>query len=87
MKSFKLYIKEGGPKNQLTWLGAMLMVIAIAIAVVGIFSYFQFSKGTLEEFDLFVRALIIKVLYISAGLGIVGIIFLLAGTFAANSKD
>lgn len=85
MKPFKVYLNgKTGAKHQIKWLGALLIVIAIVIATIGVINYFQFPEEPLNGFSP--RALIIKQLYIAAGVGILGIILLLAGAFAASSK-
>ncbi|MBU4369162.1 hypothetical protein KKG58_00170 [Patescibacteria group bacterium] len=85
MKTFKLYIKEGGTKTQLIWLGALLIIIGIVIACLGIYNYFTIPQESIEEFIYSPHALILKELYLSAGMGVIGIILLMAGAFAANS--
>ncbi len=87
MKAFKLYVTEGGTKLQLKWLGALLVVIGITISTVALFNYFQFPVEPGEEFAFSARALIIKELYVAAGVGVLGVIFLLAGTFSADSDQ
>lgn len=86
MKGFKLYIKTGGAKRQLQWLGALLLIIAIVIAAVGIFNYFNLPEEPAEEYTLSARYLTVKEVYIAIGLGVIGIILLLAGAFAASSS-
>jgi len=73
MKAFKLYIREGGTKTQLIWLGALLIIVGIVIASLGIYNYFTIPQEPIEEFA-----------YLSAGMGVVGIILLMAGAFAAK---
>lgn len=86
MKAFKLYVREGGTKAQLIWLGALLIIIGIVIASLGIFNYFTIPQEPLEEFAYSPHALILKELYLSAGIGVIGVILLLAGTFAAKGS-
>lgn len=84
MKSFKLYFKiKNGGKAQLTWIGALLMIVGIVIAAVSVYNYFVIPKETLDEFVFSPHALIIKEIYLSGGIIILGIVLLLAGAFAA----
>jgi len=83
MKSFKIYLKEGGAKSQLTWLGALLVIVGITILAVSLYNYFTLPQEVPEEFALSPQALVIKEFYISGALILVGMIFLLAGAFAA----
>lgn len=88
MKSFKIYLKEGGIKSQLIWVGALLVIISITILAVSIYNYFTIPQEMPEEFMLSPQALIIKEFYISGALILLGIILLLAGAFAAPvTKD
>ncbi|MDD4996038.1 MAG: hypothetical protein PHW15_00980 [Patescibacteria group bacterium] len=82
MKSFKIYLKEGGVKSQLTWLGALLTIVGITILAISLYNYFTIPQEAPEEFILSPHALIIKELYISGGMIVFGLIFILAGTFA-----
>jgi len=84
MKAFKLYVKEGGTKTQLIWLGALLIIIGIVIASLGIYNYFTIPQEPFEEFAYSPHALILKELYLSAGIGVIGVVLLLAGAFAAK---
>jgi len=84
MKTFKLYIKEGGTKSQLVWVGALLVIIGIVVASLGIYNYFTIPQESLEEFAFSPHALIIKELYLSAGIGVIGIVLLLAGAFSTK---
>ena len=68
-------------------MGALLFVIGIIISTVAPFNYFQFPVEPGEEFAFSARALIIKELYVAAGVGVLGVIFLLAGTFSADSDQ
>ncbi len=83
MKSFKIYLKEGGTKSQLIWLGALLMIIGIVIVSVSVYNYFTIPQEAVEEFVFSPHALIMKELYLSGGIIILGIVLLLAGAFAA----
>jgi len=87
MKAFKLYIKEGGIKTQLIWLGALLIIIGIVIASLGIYNYFTIPREAVEEFIYSPHALILKELYLSAGMGIIGVVLLMAGAFSAKKKE
>ncbi len=86
MKPFKLYIKEGGTKTQLIWLGALLIIIGFVVASLGIYNYFTIPQEPFEEFVYSPHALILKELYLSAGIGVVGVVLLLAGAFAAKGS-
>ncbi|MBL7141794.1 hypothetical protein ISS21_01715 [Patescibacteria group bacterium] len=86
MKAFKVYAKEGGAKRQLIWLGAMLIIVGIVIAVINGYNYFKIPQETLEEFVFSPHALIIKELYLAAGIGVVGLVLLLAGSHAAGAS-
>lgn len=84
MKSFKLYLKlENGAKAQLTWIGALLIIIGIVIVAISVYNYFMIPKEALEEFAFSPHALIIKEVYLSGGIIVLGILLLLAGAFAA----
>ena len=87
MKAFKLYIKEGGIKTQLIWLGALLIIIGIVIASLEIYNYFTIPQEAVEEFIYSPHALILKELYLSAGMGIIGVVLLMAGAFSAKRKE
>jgi len=87
MKGFKLYIKAGGIKRQLIWLGALLLAIAIVISSVGIFNYFNLPKEPAEEYAFSARALTVQELYVAAVIGVLGAIFLLAGAFSAGKEE
>lgn len=86
MKSFKIYFKlKNGGKAQLTWIGALLIIVGIVIVAISVYNYFAIPKESLEEFAFSSHALIIKEIYLSGGIIILGIILLLAGAFAAPS--
>ena len=87
MKAFKLYVKEGGTKAQLIWLGALLIIVGIVIASLGIYNYFTIPQEAVEEFIYSPHALILKELYLSAGMGIIGVVLLMAGAFSAKKKE
>jgi len=59
------------------------MIIGIVIIAISVYNYFVIPKETLEEFVFSPHALIIKEIYLSGGIIILGIISLLAGAFAA----
>lgn len=84
MKAFKLYIKSGGAKRQLKWVGALIIIIAIVVASVSIYNYLTIPQESIEEFAFSPHALIVKELYLSIGTGVLGIILLLAGSFAVS---
>ena len=84
MKAFKLYVKEGGTKAQLIWLGALLIIVGIVIASLGIYNYFTIPQEAVEEFVYSPHALILKELYLSAGMGIIGVVLFMAGVFSAK---
>jgi len=84
MKAFKLYVKEGGTKAQLIWLGALLIIVGIVIASLGIYNYFTIPQEAVEEFVYSPHTLILKELYLSAGMGIIGVVLLMAGVFSAK---
>jgi len=86
MKAFKLYTREGGTKNQLIWVGALLIIIGIVIASLGIYNYFTIPQEPFEEFAYSPHALILKELYLSAGIGVIGIVLLLAGAFGERAS-
>ncbi|MDA2936564.1 hypothetical protein MYX06_05085 [Patescibacteria group bacterium AH-259-L05] len=85
MKTFKLYLTEGGLNAQLKWLGALLLVIAITIAAVSVVNYFEFPEELANGYTP--RDLIMQELYVAAGAAIIGLILLIGGTFAANGLD
>ena len=60
MKAFKLYVKEGGTKAQLIWLGALLIIVGIVIASLGIYNYFTIPQEAVEEFVYSPHALILN---------------------------
>lgn len=86
MKAFKLYTKEGGTKSQLIWVGALLIISGIVIASLGIYNYFTIPQEPIEEFAYSPHALILKELYLSAGMGVIGIVLLLAGAFGQKAS-
>lgn len=85
MKTFKIYLKEGGMNVQLKWLGALLLVIAITIAAVSIVNYFklplELDNGPTP------RDLVLKELYVAASAGVIGLILLIGATFAVDSSN
>jgi len=83
MKNFKLYARTGGVKKQTIWLGALLIVIAISIAVIGGINYSNLPQRTIEEADNSLEKLVLQQLYIAGGVGIIGIILLVGGSFAS----
>lgn len=85
MKTFKLYIKEGGLNVQLKWLGALMLVIAITLAAVDVVNYFKFPKELEDGFTP--HNLILKEFYVAAGVAIIGLILLIGGVFSANNSD
>ncbi|MDA2921848.1 hypothetical protein MYX07_01130 [Patescibacteria group bacterium AH-259-L07] len=85
MKTFKLYLKEGGLNAQLKWLGALLLVIAITIATVSVVNYFKFPEELANGYTP--RDLIIRELYVAAGSAVIGLILLIGGAFAADGSD
>ncbi|GEM_PF-1372945 len=87
MKGFKIYVKTGGIKRQLQWLGALLLIIAIVVFSVGIFNYFNLPKEPADEYIYSARYLSVKEMYIAGVIGILGVIFLLAGAFAVSSSS
>lgn len=40
MKSFKVYLREGGTNTQLIWLGSLMLIIAIVISSLSVYNYF-----------------------------------------------
>lgn len=87
MKAFKIYFNgKAGVKGQIKWLGALLIVMAIVVGVISVYNYFQFPSEDPSEFVYSVRALIIKEMYVAAGVGILGVILLLAGSFAVSTQ-
>ncbi len=86
MRAFRLYTK-GRPKQHLAWVGALLIIIAIVIAVVGGLNYFKFPEEAMTEFEFSPQALIVQELYVAGGLAVIGVVLLLAGTFAANHNN
>ncbi len=84
MKTFKIYSKtRGGTKQQTIWLGALLIVIAISIAVIGSINYSHLPQRSIEDADNSLETLVLQQLYIAGGVGILGIIFLVGGSFAS----
>jgi len=83
MKNFKLYSKGGGTKQQTIWLGALLIIIAISVAVIGGINYSNLPQRTIEDADDSLEKLVLQQLYIAGGVGIIGIILLVGGSFAS----
>jgi len=84
MKTFKLYPKaKGGAKQQTIWLGTLLIVMAISIAVIGGINYSNLPQRTIQDADNSLEKLVSQQLYIAGGVGIIGIILLLGGSFAS----
>jgi len=83
MKNFKLYSNTGGAKQQTIWLGALLIVIAISIAVIGGVNYSHLPKRTIEDADNSLEKLVLEEIYIAGGVGVIGIILLVGGSFAS----
>ena len=87
MKSFKIYLKEGGTKTQLIWLGALLIIIALIVGGINVYNYFKLPQESFAEFAYSPHALMIKEIYLSGGLGVIGIILLLAGAFSTTGSS
>jgi len=88
MKTFKLYSRGGGTKQQTIWLGALLIIIAISIAVIGGVNYSNLPQRTIEDADDSLEKLVLQQLYIAGGVGIIGIVLLVGGSFASfETKD
>jgi len=83
MKNFKIYSHAGGVKQQTIWLAALLIVIAISIAVIGGINYSKLPERTIEDADNSLERLVLQQLYIAGGIGIVGIVLLIGGSFAS----
>ena len=83
MKNFKLYSKAGGVKQQTIWLGALLIVMAISIAVIGGINYSHLPERSIGDADNSLERLVFEQLYIAGGIGIVGIVLLIGGSFAS----
>jgi len=87
MKNFKLYTKgRGGAKQQTIWLGALLIVMAISVAVIGGINYSRLPERTIEDADNSLERLVLQQLYIAGGVGIVGVVLLIGGCFASFEK-
>jgi hypothetical protein len=90
MKNFRLYSGIKNPKQQTIWIGCLLLVIAIAVAVVGFFNYANLPARDIQDADNSLEKLVFQQLYIAGGMGVIGIILLVGGAFAAfdfNDED
>lgn len=82
MRNFKLYSGVKSPKQQTIWIGCLLLVIAIAIAVVGFFNYANLPAQDIQDANDSLEKLVFQQLYIAGGMGGIGIILLVKGAFA-----
>ena len=57
--------------------------MAISIAVVGGINYSHLPKRTIEDADNSLEKLVLQQLYIAGGIGVVGIVLLIGGSFAS----
>ncbi len=87
MKSFKIYLREGGTHTQLIWLGSLMLILGIIVVAIALFNYFTIPQEPFEEFAFSPHALIIKELYVAGGIMIAGIVLLLAGAFSAHKNN
>jgi nitrate reductase gamma subunit len=87
MKSFKIYLRDRGTHTQLIWLGSLMLIIGIIVVAIGLFNYFLLPQEPFEEFAFSPHALILKELYVAAGIIVTGVVLLLAGAFSAHNNN
>jgi len=89
MKAFKIYFRGFGPKQQFIWIGALLLVVGIVLAVIG-FNGVYSLKQTIINMDPYLEAQQnINQVFIGCGITgiLLGIIMMLAGGFAADNVE
>jgi len=87
MKSFKLYFRGFGTKQQIIWAGAFLIIICIILVGIGLWGVLGLENQALfDDYAAAERHIAEVVLWIGVGGAVVGGLMLLAGGFAAEAN-
>ncbi|MEK7580100.1 MAG: hypothetical protein AAB465_00585 [Patescibacteria group bacterium] len=88
MKSFKLYFRGFGTKQQLIWVGAFLIIICVVLVGIGLWGVLGLKNEALfDDYAATERHIAQIILWVGVGGAVFGSLMLLAGGFAAEENN
>ncbi|MDD3102138.1 MAG: hypothetical protein PHE59_03265 [Patescibacteria group bacterium] len=89
MKAFKIYIRGFGVKQQLIWVGAILLIAGIVLAVIGFNGVYSLKQAIINMDPYLEAQQNINQVFIGCGITgiLLGIIMMLAGGFSADNIE